>query len=248
MEVKKRVSIVRCQEAELSKLEDCVTVEQPLSIFLDGQEYQTLACTPAQLQELVFGLLFADGLIRSPEEVIALEMTKARAELWRKETLPPRRRTWLPSGPVFPARELLRCCKDADEWGSLFSQTGGAHYGGIFLGHKLCCYAEDISRKNALAKALGAALLAGLPLSQACLVTSGRVNQEIVRMAVGAETPVLLSRAAPTDLAVATARHCRLTLCGFARGERMNIYAAGERISILEGSDACQPLGTNELD
>lgn len=248
MEVKKTISIVRCQEGMLSKIEDCVTVEQPLTVFLDGREYQKTVYTPAQLRELVFGLLFADGLIRAPEEVIALELTEARAELWCYEALRPREPEPLPPGSAFPAQGLLQCEADAARRGELFCRTGGAHYGGIYLAHELCCFAEDISRKNALAKALGGALLAGLPLQDACLVTSGRVSEEIVLMAVQAGVPVLLSRSAPTDRAVDAARRYHLALCGFARGDRMNIYAAGERIGIRKGSDKCYPPGTNELD
>lgn len=187
-------------------------------------------CTPDMLRELVFGLLLSCGMISAPEDVYDLTLAGEQALVRLKAELPRREPLELPLEPLYAAEHLLWCGENAAGQGELFARTGGAHYGGIYIERRLCSFAEDISRKNALAKAMGGALLSGIMLREACLVTSGRVSEEIVMMAVYAGIPMLISRAAPTDRAVEAALWYRLTLCGFVRGDRMNCYAGESRL------------------
>jgi FdhD protein len=114
----------------------------------------------------------------------------------------------------------------------VFERTGGLHAAGLFSeGGQLQHAREDVGRHNALDKVVGRMLLDGqLPASSSILVVSGRAGYEIVQKSIAAGIPILAAVGAPSSLAVALAREFNQTLVGFLRGERFNIYSAGERI------------------
>ena len=132
----------------------------------------------------------------------------------------------VPRQVIFSLPRKLRAAQ------SLFDQTGGNHAAGLFdCAGNLILLREDVGRHNATDKVIGAALRAGLfPLHDYLLQVSGRTSFELVQKTVTAGIPVLSAVGAPSDLAVNLARTSGLTLTGFVRNERFNVYAGGERI------------------
>jgi FdhD protein len=114
----------------------------------------------------------------------------------------------------------------------LFDRTGGVHAAGLFAAKgELLCAREDIGRHNAVDKVIGAMALGGrFPLSDLALVVSGRVSFEICQKAAVAGIGLVASISAPSSLAIELARRLNLTLVGFLRGRRFNIYAGADRI------------------
>lgn len=114
----------------------------------------------------------------------------------------------------------------------LFETTGGLHGAGLFdLDGTLLAVREDVGRHNAVDKLIGWALLEGkLPLSERIVVVSGRAGYEIAQKCVTAGVPILCAVSAPSSLAVDLAKEFGLTLTGFARGDRFNVYHGVERI------------------
>jgi FdhD protein len=137
----------------------------------------------------------------------------------------------LPAGPAV-ARDLLAGLPDRLRQPG-FDVTGGLHATGLFSARGELLYArEDVGRHNAMDKVIGRALLDGdLPLHDKLLCVSGRLAFELVQKAALAGCPVLVGVGAPTSLAVQLARDRNMTLCGFARNGRVNVYSGDERLA-----------------
>lgn len=116
----------------------------------------------------------------------------------------------------------------------VFDRTGGLHAAGLFRSDgSLACVREDVGRHNAVDKVVGWALREnGLPLSGHLLMVSGRASFELVQKASMAGIPVLAAVSAPSTLAVDLAEEVGMTLVGFLRGERMNVYCRDDRIGV----------------
>src|SRR5436190_54264 len=211
--------------------------------------------TPGHDDELVAGFLFGEGLIDGPpsfrpDPELAANRVDVAGPLRRD---PGVRRFYTtsscgvcgkgaleevavaapaaPAGPRVP-RELLAALPDRLRQPE-FARTGGLHATGLFEATgELIVVREDVGRHNAMDKVIGRALLDGLaPLAGRLLCVSGRLSFELVQKAAMAGAPVLVGVGAPTSLAVSLAADRGLTLAGFARDGRANVYAGAERVS-----------------
>lgn len=249
--------ITRWDESGSRQLEDEMTVEFPLTIILNGRELATLLCLPEKLESLAVGFLAAEGLIEKAadlKDVIVdehsglVQITTHKDVKLHSENLFRRVITsgcgqvatfykagaacleWISSPLSVPAPTLAGLALDFQKRSVEYRATGGVHSAGLAWGKELVCFAEDIGRHNALDKILGECLLQGWPTADKVLLTSGRISSEAVLKAARMGVPILISRAAPTSLAVNLARELGLTLVGFARGRRFNVYSETGRI------------------
>lgn len=138
----------------------------------------------------------------------------------------------VPPAPSLAAELLFDLPEKQRAAQPVFSETGGLHASALFdFTGELLITREDAGRHNALDKVTGAMLLAGrLPLSETILMLSGRTSFELVQKALAARIPVIAAVGAPSSLAVQLAQECGITLCGFLRSGRCNIYTHPERL------------------
>jgi FdhD protein len=136
----------------------------------------------------------------------------------------------LPPGPTV-TRSLLAGLPDRLEQPG-FERTGGLHATGLFDARgQLLLAREDVGRHNAMDKVVGRALLDGVvPLGERILCVSGRLSFELVQKAAVAGAPILVGVGAPSSLAISLADERGVTLCGFARAARVNVYTREDRV------------------
>jgi FdhD protein len=268
------VQVTRWRAGDWRDDRDHVAAEEPLQLLLDGKPLSIVMRTPGNDLELTLGLLWAEGVIRSLDDVARIRMSAEAGEdeprVWLADDLVEanqvdvylrsgggRRpeRSFLASsacgvcgattveslaldfprlhpGPTIGPDILPRLSDRLREQQRIFESTGGLHAAGLFdTGGELELLREDIGRHNAVDKVVGRALLDGrLPLARSVLAVSGRAGYEVVQKAVAAGIPILAAVGAPSSLAVATAERFGMTLVGFLRDDRFNVYNAPERI------------------
>jgi FdhD protein len=234
---------------------DEVAVEEPLEIRVDGNALAVTMRTPGHDEELALGFLFGEGLIDGPRsagltEDFAANTIEVTGPLVRE---PGQRRFYttsscgvcgkgaleevavlsapLEAGPTIPREVAAALPEQLEQPG--FKRTGGLHATGLFEPEgTLLMTREDVGRHNAMDKVIGRALLDGLlPLHPRILCVSGRLSFELVQKAAVAGAPMLVGVGAPSSLAISLAADRGMTLCGFARRGRINVYTHPQRIA-----------------
>ncbi len=248
------VEVVRLPEGETEP--DEIAVEEPLEIRVDGRPIAVTMRTPGHDEELSLGFLRSEGIpavSAHPTADLAANVidvqvdgdvdferlarnfyTSSSCGVCGKGALEavaveaPR----VESGLVVPAVLVAELPDRLREAQPTFAATGGLHATGLFSAEgELLAVREDVGRHNAMDKIVGWAFGQGLlPLSDKMLCVSGRLSFELVQKAAVAGCPLVVAIGAPSTLAVYLARDRGVTLCGFVRGGRVNVYSEPQRI------------------
>jgi FdhD protein len=236
-------------------LEDEVAVEEPLEIRVDGRPIAVTMRTPGEDEELALGFLYGEGLIQRPRNAgPPADLAANTVEIQGPLDHEPASRAFyttsscgvcgkgaleevaVHAAPAAPGphvtRELLSQLPDRLRQPT-FERTGGLHATGLFTDTgEVTMVREDIGRHNAMDKVVGWALRSGiLPLHGRILCVSGRLSFELVQKAAVAGAPILVGVGAPSSLAVRLAADRGMTLAGFARQGRVNVYTGTERVT-----------------
>jgi FdhD protein len=230
--------------------------ESPVSLTVNGVALATLIASPHDLHFLVAGFLRMQGLVRSAGDLLTLSVCRefgsatARIRGEVPERIVPTltsgcgagisfhvpastgRPVQLPSaGPFVPPEALFSAMDALARASEAYRGSGGIHSAGAWDGERLLLFAEDIGRHNTIDRLAGQALLTGIDLSGRILVASGRISSEMAAKAGSLGVSVIASRTSPTDFAVRICRELGITLVGYVRGRRFNVYTHPTRIA-----------------
>src|SRR5712692_10038644 len=235
-----------------------VVREQPLTLYVNGDRFLTLLCTPVKLEALVVGYLWMEMVIVDVAEIESLDVSpvdgRVDVRLTHGVTLPTER--ILTSGcgggitfridhRLFPplhsslqvsAAELAARMRDLFASAVLYKASRGIHGAALADADRVLLVAEDVGRHNAVDKIKGEALLRGIPTVDRILLSTGRVSSEMLLKAARMGVPIIASRTSPTEMAVGLAEQLNITVCGYVRPDGLNLYA-GEGV-VLGVSEA----------
>lgn len=253
-----KVTILKFNDESSTTVEDIVVREMPLTIILNNKELVTLLCSPKDLNYLAIGFLVSEGLLKSKGEIKKVTVDNQRG-IVRVETTEDRDiedalvfkrliTSGCGSGAAFYkaadaldqhkiesetkiiATEVTSLVRDFQHNSEVFRVTGGVHSAALCDNSNIIIFSEDIGRHNAIDKIFGECLLKDIATDEKVIVTSGRISSEILLKVAKRNIPIIISKSAPTDLALNLANGLGITLLGFVRGKRLNAYTNDWRI------------------
>jgi FdhD protein len=226
--------IIRHDNGGIVVKTDVVLKEYRLLINVNGLTNYHVTCTGTSLEALVVGYLFTENLISDHGDIqeITLNETDGSAHVQIVGSgAPQKTRTGAkPEEFRVSGRRVLAAVSECCERSELFISTGCVHCCALCDPSGIMFFEEDISRHNALDKIIGDSIINQIKLDGCYIVTSGRVPLDMMVKIVRAGIPLAASRSAPTDSAIRLAKKYNVTLIGFARGSRMNLYSCPDRI------------------
>lgn len=253
MDITKNIEILKIKGEDITKKKDILIREYPFTIFVNEKEIVTLLCTPKSLKNLAIGFLFSEGFIEDTSNILNIRLDEEKGLIYvdinnsniLQEKLRGKRTitSGCGKGTIFynvidsfksrkiktpldiKINEIKELMKEFNHKSELFLQTGGVHSVALCNKNNILFFEEDIGRHNALDKIIGHSILENINLKDKIILTSGRISSEILIKVAKSNISTIISRSAPTSLAVEIANELNMTLMGFARGERMNVYS-----------------------
>lgn len=251
--IKRKVRKLRLKESglQVEVVEDQVAVEKALRIRVNGKDALRLYCTPLMVRELVVGLLLGEGIIKGSwcaermeilygEEIVVdvpsegdifIEGATVTSGCVGGVTF--EKKEIKPVGGEslrFDPRRLRELFNEFQLRSTLYLSTGCIHSAALSDGKILIAFAEDIGRHNAIDKIIGYSVLENIELEGKVILASGRLSSEMITKCARWAIPVVISRTAPTTRAIEIAERAGMTVIGFMRADRFNVYTHPERI------------------
>lgn len=241
----KNVHIQRYRAGGFFSFDDQVIREDKVAVYIDETHILSAPCLKQGCEKFVYAVLYFE-LNLLPDKVERIEWKDTTAFVYLLEGTSFERRKHNRDHPItgvveplFEPEQILAAVARFQELSPLFEQTGAVHVAAWAENDRIIEWCEDISRRTALDKIIGTILLkrareaeegAQTDLGRTYLITSGRISSDIAQRAVEMGIPMMVSVAPPSDKAIELARHYKLTLIGFARPPRFNLYTHPGRL------------------
>ncbi len=251
-----KVNLTRIKGNKIEEISDLVAREITFTILLNKKKLVTLNCSPEKYKYLGLGFLYTLGILQRKENIISLDMNEKQglmdikikgaslssediinSNLWigsyRQSKEQKKAPLSIDTSLKINSNLVYSLISEMQGRANFFKLTGGVH--SCTLADKngfIILFSEDISRYNTIDKILGEAFVNDITTEDKIILTSCRITSGILKKIIIGKLPIVISRAAPTDLAIKLAKKVGITLVGFVRGERMNIYTHPERIEV----------------
>ncbi|URZ08809.1 formate dehydrogenase accessory sulfurtransferase FdhD [Clostridium felsineum] len=251
--------VYKIEDRRESQIDELLVREYPLTIFLNKKKLATLLCSPENLKSLAIGFLRTEGLIKSIDDISSIDLNEEKGMAYVStqnevseerffskkidlENIKSNNTTGIQnflkslncnpveSNTTISVSKIFEFMKKDLDYSEVFKKTGGVHCVALCSNKDMLIVYEDVARHNALDKVIGEAIVKKLYLKDKIVILSGRVSLEMILKAAKLEIPIIISKSAPTSLSVALANQLNITLVGFVRGNKMNIYANNFRI------------------
>lgn len=239
------ISLINVNNLSSNIKEDYIVSEFPLGLVVNSKYENTFLCTPSNLEELITGYLCFKNLIRHKEDIIELKFDNSSRMAYVKikqpkfseneNTIYLNEYDFIKTNAVSNNTLKIKATQIYDFMNlnlksQLFADTAGVHNISIYDKNKLVISCEDVARHNAMDKAIGYCILNNIPLDDKIIFVSGRLSFEMIRKVARVNIPIVVAKSATTALAIETAQKLNITLVGFVRGKKMNIYTNPHRI------------------
>lgn len=246
------VMYIQYAAKDFSPVSTDMIVETPVSLTVNGDNWLTFMCTPVDLEALAVGFLFNEGMIVSMDEIASVRLCAAgdNVDIWLNHSVDKPEKWRHTSGctggvtaleenaPIQPISNggllspeqvgvLVNLLFESQQ---LYRQSGGVHTSGLSDGETILTVAEDIGRHNTLDKLSGRCLMDGITASRKIILTTGRISSEMLQKSARMGASILISRTSPSSLSIDLARRLGVTVIGYARRNRFNLYTHPERI------------------
>jgi len=228
-------------------------VEASVALTVNGEVWSAFMCTPVDLEAMMIGFLFNEKIISSAEEVVEARPCEHRdnVDVWLTHAVDKPSKwtrtsgctggvTSVESGDPVAAipfngwtvtpRQITHLVDELFDAQSIYKETGGVHSSALSDGERIVLFAEDIGRHNTLDKIAGLYLTEKPALENKLLITTGRISSEMLQKAGRLGAGILISRTSPSSLSIQMAERYGITLIGYARRHRFNVYTHPERI------------------
>ncbi len=243
----KTFPILRYQRGKKEYPDDPVIVEEWLELYVNGTHAMGTPVIDREIEELVYGYLFMEGYLDDGERIsiakkpagyfadirkkVEIQSVKELVDCAYSKIVFKEQIDSLTVKKRYRADFILNLMKEFQKLPSVYHGTGGAHMSAVADEDGIIFWADDISRRNAFDKVLGKLFLADRICPDGIVLSSGRVSSDIIVRLIRSKIPIIASVSAPTAKALELASFYGITVCGFVRGRRMNVYTHQERIT-----------------
>ena len=242
--------IIKYKNGVSEQVTDPVISEEWFNLYLNKKLIYQSPVLDQEIDDLIYGLLFVKGHIQvGVKNLLPLLEYVQKGRSWyinSRETFPGqsfrqmveeafisiKEKKSLPGTEIivkYKADTILDLMRDFQKLPSVYHETGGVHMAAFATG-KILFWADDVSRRNSIDKVVGKVFLSNIKFQDGIFVSSGRISSDIVIRMIKTGVKLIASVSAPMDKAIDLAEYYGITLCGFVRGSRMNIYTHPERI------------------
>jgi FdhD protein len=234
---KRALRVVKVTDRDIKKQNDQIVVEKIFQLTVDNKHIVELSTISSQEKELAMGYLVGNNVITSQTKIVDIDTIeneiKVETDLsidgveGEKEIIESKK-----SEVKLTALNIFQLTAFFQEKSFLYKDTAITHSAAITSPKNILFFAEDISRMNSIYKVIGLGFNAKESFSDKVLITTGKIDEFLIKKVSSLGIPIIISRTAPTDRAFDYATLKGITIIGFARGKRFNIYTCPERVKI----------------
>jgi FdhD protein len=254
MDAFSEVPIIRVRNNKQEEMLDHIATEIACTLIVNDKVLVSLLCSPIELENMAIGFLVSEGFVKDVNSIKSIDvdqknftvkvslpnLTDKEHNFFNKKTIT----SGCGQGITFSDPDSLRDISDTGQKervkissanviallqdfrniSDLYLKTGGVHSAALAIADKILLFSEDIGRHNAVDKLIGKAFLSNMRVHDKILISSGRISGEIMTKVIRNRIPIMITRTAPTCMSINYAQDYGVTLIGFARGNRMNVY------------------------